>query len=952
VKVAKRFSFAIGIILFLGLVGISIFDNGVRDSIAQEEELDAEFSADTTAGEAPLTVNFTDESTGINIEEWTWDFGDGGSSADQSPTHQYTEAGTYTVTLTVVDGEQEADDEIKEDYIEVSTPAQGLDADFSASPTSGQPPLTVNFTDVSSGGAMGWEWDFDNNGVIDSTVQNPSYIYNAEGTYSVKLTVFDGDNNSNIEVKNDYISVEEAVTSEALIQITRLESNVTGFPASPDMPIMFTTQATSAGGEILYYKYWIVPDYCSPNFDTTAEMRDYSTDNTFTWTPTEEGNYVVTVWVTDEVEDVCPSVARMSFGVFLLGALEVNVKDAVTGDPLEGATAEIGGLSAVTDQDGKATIADIASGIYTLAVSHPDYLTDEQEVNIIGNETVSLTVALTTGLAEGQTRIVLTWGETPRDLDSHLTGPDGGGGTFHVYFGNRAPAGAGANLDVDDVTSFGPETVTIEEMHAGIYEYHILDWSNGSGSDPSVDRNHESTAMGQSGARVVVYSGNSLLATFQVPTGFGVNWHVFNIDGATGAIIPMNTLGGGSGPIGGGTDPVAFCDNNAGYCVSLLNAPDDDTKGLAWDGTYMWVCEGNHASSVIFRMDLTNENCLDYITDLGEAPQGIECIDYLFSPGPNPQGLAFDGTYLWNLDQTDHVIYRIDPSTKTVLGSIPTPTDDPEDFYTGLAWDGEDFWVAGFRMERNEETFLYEYSNSAIYKMTLMMTSTPTTSLTGTATTSLTQTATVALTVPLGEEYQRPLGLAHDGENLWISTYNSDQIWRMDLESMEIAETGKPSPDTGSYGMTWDGLYLWVGSWYSRYIFQLDPRFLPSFAEEGALRVNITDLSINVSALPLAVNSPITITTNAVGQTSPLLYKYFMSPGYCTSDFGQWEELQPSYSESNSIEWTPTAEDDYMIRVFVTKDTSSPCQALGDLSIVVGNGGTGGAAGGSPGGSR
>jgi len=939
----KRISPSIIIFFIITLIGVITWKDW-RGELRAQDPLEAAFTADPTTGEAPLTVNFTDESTG-NIEEWMWDFGDGGTSMDQNPTHQYSEAGSYTVTLNVVDDEQETDEVVQEDYIEVTTASEGLNADFSGSPLLGPPPLTVSFTDASTGDAVGWEWDFDNNGVIDSTVQNPSFIYNAVGTYSVKLTVSDADSNSNVEVKNGYVRVEEAVTSDALIQITSLGSNVTGFPASPGIPIMFTTQATSAGGETLYYKYWIVPDYCSPNFDITAEMRDYATDNTFTWTPTDEGNYVAAVYVTDEIEDVCPSVARLSFGVFLLGDLEVEVVDATNAAPITGATVEIGGLSATTDENGRATIADIASGTYTLAVSHPDYLTDEQEVDIIGNESVFQTIALTTGLAEGQTRIVLTWGEMPRDLDSHLTGPDGEGGTFHVYFGNRAPAGAEANLDVDDVTSFGPETVTIEELHPGTYAYHILDWSNGSGSDPSVDRNPESTAMGQSGARVVVYSGNTALATFQVPTGFGVNWYVFNIDGATGDIIPVNTLGGGTGPTAGGTDPVTFCDNNPGYCVSLLNAPDDDTKGLAWDGTNMWVCEGNHASSVIFKVDLTNEDCREFIENLGEVPSGIQCIDYLFSPGPNPQGLAFDGTYLWNLDQTDHVIYQIDPSTKTVLGSVPTPTDDPEDLYTGLAWDGEDFWVAGYRMEFNQTTAEYEISDPAVYRMDLV-------TLTATATTSLTMTATVSLTVPLGEEYQMPLGLAHDGANLWISTYNSDEIWKMDLETMQIAETGKPSPDSGSYGMTWDGLYLWVGSWYSPYILQLDPRFLPTFSEEGALRVNLTDLSINTAALPPAVNSPITITTTATGQASPLFYRYFMSPGYCTSNFGQWEELQPGYSQSNSVVWTPTASDDYVIRVFVTEDTSSSCQALGDLSIVVGTGGVGGGTGGSPGGSR
>jgi len=59
----------------------------------------ANFTADVTTGDAPLTVQFTDASTGA--ESWSWDFGDGATSTDRNTTHSYQSAGTYTVTLTV-----------------------------------------------------------------------------------------------------------------------------------------------------------------------------------------------------------------------------------------------------------------------------------------------------------------------------------------------------------------------------------------------------------------------------------------------------------------------------------------------------------------------------------------------------------------------------------------------------------------------------------------------------------------------------------------------------------------------------------------------------------------------------------------------------------------------------------------------------------------------------------
>ena len=69
-------------------------------------------------------------------------------------------------------------------------------------------------------------------------------------------------------------------------------------------------------------------------------------------------------------------------------------------------------------------------------------------------------------------RVVLTWGEAPKDLDSHLSFPNN-----HVFF--SAKNGTQTNLDVDDTTSYGPETITIEKKLDGQrYVYAVHDYSN------------------------------------------------------------------------------------------------------------------------------------------------------------------------------------------------------------------------------------------------------------------------------------------------------------------------------------------------------------------------------------------------------------------------------------------------------------------------------------------
>ncbi|WP_231589806.1 PKD domain-containing protein [Methanosarcina siciliae] len=165
----------------------------------------ARFSANVTLGDVPLAVAFTDESTG-NATSWAWDFDNDGmtDSTEQNPSHTYVTPGTYTVNLTVANGAG-SDDETNTDYITVVLPPLP-EADFSINATYGDAPLTVAFSDASTNSPTSWTWDFDNDGTIDATTQNPAYTYEQAGTYTVNLTASNAAG-SDSEVKTDLITV-------------------------------------------------------------------------------------------------------------------------------------------------------------------------------------------------------------------------------------------------------------------------------------------------------------------------------------------------------------------------------------------------------------------------------------------------------------------------------------------------------------------------------------------------------------------------------------------------------------------------------------------------------------------------------------------------------------------------------------------------------------------------
>jgi hypothetical protein len=187
---------------------------------------------------------------------------------------------------------------------------------------------------------------------------------------------------------------------------------------------------------------------------------------------------------------------------------------------------------AVTNSGGYYGV-NLREGLYYYEASAQNYITGTGLINVTDSGTSGTSIVLSPVLVGKVARIVLQWGATPSDLDSHLWGPLPNGTRFHVYYSNDYQQDA-AELDVDDTSSYGPETVTIMRFLPGPFRYYVHNYTNRS-ANPS-------WALAQSGATVKLFLQSGQQYTFNVPNLAGTAWFVFEIDGATGQITTKNTM--------------------------------------------------------------------------------------------------------------------------------------------------------------------------------------------------------------------------------------------------------------------------------------------------------------------------------------------------------------------------------------------------------------------------
>jgi len=199
----------------------------------------ASFTSNRQSGCAPLGVSFRDQSSN-SPKYWSWDFGNGEFSNLQNPTITYAQPGTYTVTLTVRNGDGTSS-VTRTDYITVTTSPT---ANFVASSLIACAPSEIRFSDrsVPNGTTITeWYWDFGDG--TTSTAQNPRKTYTVPGFYTVSLRITSASGCQASRAVARYIRITGGVTAD-------FDFNAAA-TCRPPFNINFTNQ-TSGPGTLTY----------------------------------------------------------------------------------------------------------------------------------------------------------------------------------------------------------------------------------------------------------------------------------------------------------------------------------------------------------------------------------------------------------------------------------------------------------------------------------------------------------------------------------------------------------------------------------------------------------------------------------------------------------------------------------------------------------------------------
>ncbi|MFA1568566.1 tandem-95 repeat protein [Vibrio tasmaniensis 1F-187] len=258
----------------------------------------------------------------------------------------------------------------------------------------------------------------------------------------------------------------------------------------------------------------------------------------------EDGSYTITQeellqFATDiEDDDMTAIIGEQGDETTVTG----TVLDAETGNPIAGADVTLTdnaghSYTAETDQSGNYSVSGPVVDQGTVTIEQEGSITSSFLVPA-GEDTNGGVTAISEVLEETDMRIVVTWGDSPRDMDNHLWlyDTENGSELDHIYYRDMSHDLGEGNVvqqDVDDTNGGGPETITIPnyqdaDMHYSVHNYTSRSWD--------VD--------GVEDVQVQVFVGDTLVETFSPDLSespSGDHWHVFDI--VNGVIVPSQDVG-------------------------------------------------------------------------------------------------------------------------------------------------------------------------------------------------------------------------------------------------------------------------------------------------------------------------------------------------------------------------------------------------------------------------
>jgi PKD repeat protein len=308
------------------------------------------------------TVQFADTTSG-NPSVWRWSFGDGTTSTVKNPSHAFSKAGSYTISLTASEGSTSKEGSKTLTVASMSV----LTSSFTYSPASPAAGQAVQFTDTSTGSPTAWSWSFGDG--TTSTAQNPSHAYAMAGSKTVTLTI----NNS-----NGSNSATRTVTVT-----TALAASFTYSPASPTagQAVQFTDTSTGS------------PTAWSWNFGDGATSTVRSPNHTFI----SPGSYNVVLIVQNAISQdsenrgvaVVPSGSLTASFTFSPASpavgQEVQFSDTSTGSPTSWQW-DFGDGASSTSQNPNHTYTAASTYAITLMVSNESGTTSTSRTISVSKE--------------------------------------------------------------------------------------------------------------------------------------------------------------------------------------------------------------------------------------------------------------------------------------------------------------------------------------------------------------------------------------------------------------------------------------------------------------------------------------------------------------------------------------------------------------------------------------